>query len=434
MMLNSSTHTSKTLLYGAAPTGVGLIFTNMFVCILSVLTIGGNALTITVFSRDSSLRNNPQSNRHIMSLAVADLAVGLIPLPLLVVINIADIWPFGIPLCMLKSIVEGTFLIVTIFTIAFISLDRYLLVHKEYPNYLKIQTKLRVNLQIAFTWTFSVVLMVTNEILYFYQIGFESMYNLFCNFHTNPDTNIFLLIILLFIPMLAIMYFNIKTFLNIRKRILRRRRIGVEQTLTVRSTSVVLERPLGINENETRNEILTGRPNLERNIDLVTYHENANCHNFGKTNRDHPQRSQNTSGNAHNQDLNENKRCKLTCQIHQESKNVRKGNLTKYPWARTSISVIGSRSGKSQTKDASFKRRYVRPAMMMGVLLSTFLICWVPLGVTGFMKNFKTVFEDPRLWKWIHICMYMDSLFNPILYAITNKKIRIAMIKCFKRN
>ncbi|XP_033108100.1 probable G-protein coupled receptor No18 [Anneissia japonica] len=377
---NTSTSTANASVTDTDHNNVGLIFTNMFIFILSVLTIGGNALTIAVFSKDASLRNNPQSNRHIMSLAVADLGVGLFPLPLMIIINIVDYWPFGIYFCMIKSIVEGTLLIVTIFTIAFISFDRYLLVHKEYPNYLKSQTRLRVNLQIAFTWTCSVVIMVTNEILYFYKVGFGVIDNLYCNFHTNPDTllTIILLVFLLFIPMSAIAYFNTSTFLKIRKRILQRRKIGVDQTHNVKNTSTVHEQPLGLSHGEANTS------------------KDANYANFSETNRDRTQNSQTRT--------------------------------------RTRLDVPSPHAGNSQSKDASFKRRYIRPAVMMGVLLSTFLICWAPLGLTGVLKNFIVVFEDPRDWKWIQLCMYMDSVFNPLLYAIINKKIRIAMIKCLKRN
>ncbi|XP_071949070.1 probable G-protein coupled receptor No18 [Antedon mediterranea] len=337
----------------------GLILTHILVSILSIIAIGGNALTIIVFTRNATLRNNPQSNRHIMSLATADLGVGLIPLPLLIVVTTLDRWPFGVVMCMLKSIIEGSFLIVTIYTIAFISLDRYLLVHKEYPVYLEAQTKRKVNMQISFTWVFSIVTMTTNEIVYYEVVGFNDTTadDLYCNFHTIPETlsNLFLLFILLFVPMSVIAYFNLNTFLNIRKRILRRRRVGIMDDGASATVNTVAVNPSKNDRAQNADDMSSKFPNVHRPTD----------------------------------------------------------------------------KNKSSTH-VDFKRRYIKPAIMMGVILSTFLVCWAPLGITGVMKNFTMVFEDRRHWKWIHLIMYADSVFNPILYAITNKKVRIAMVKCIK--
>ncbi|KAJ9576304.1 hypothetical protein L9F63_006804, partial [Diploptera punctata] len=90
-------------------------------------------------------------NIYLLSLAVADLMCGMIVVPLSVYAAVVQQWVYGDLVCRLVGYLEVTLWSVSVFTFMWISVDRYLAIRKPL-RYETVQTKIRCQCWMAFTW------------------------------------------------------------------------------------------------------------------------------------------------------------------------------------------------------------------------------------------------------------------------------------------
>ncbi|XP_046387358.1 G-protein coupled receptor 52 isoform X1 [Ischnura elegans] len=127
--------------------GVAIIVSNVLI-IASLLTHHG---------RGSRLGQKEAINYYLLSLAVADLLIGVLVVPLSVYPAIAQQWVYGDVVCRLAGYVEVTLWSVSMYTFMWISVDRYLAIRKPL-RYETVQTKTRCQCWMVFTWISAVML------------------------------------------------------------------------------------------------------------------------------------------------------------------------------------------------------------------------------------------------------------------------------------
>ena len=136
----------------------------LFMSVLILLTVAGNSGTIMAFWKERSLREKP-SDLLILSLSITDLGVGISLILFVPEIAIGK-FTWGKTVCKLYVYFGTTFIIVGIFTTALISLDRYLLISREYPTYMKLQSRRRIVFSIVYVWLFACIFQMTEVILW----------------------------------------------------------------------------------------------------------------------------------------------------------------------------------------------------------------------------------------------------------------------------
>ncbi|KAE9553708.1 hypothetical protein FO519_003063 [Halicephalobus sp. NKZ332] len=106
-----------------------------FMLIVMLVIVLGNLLVVLTVNNDHKLRSQRQ-NWLIVSLAIADLLVGLLVMPLTMTYEIIGIWVLGDILCELWLALDVLFVTASILHICIISLDRYWSVTQPltYPN------------------------------------------------------------------------------------------------------------------------------------------------------------------------------------------------------------------------------------------------------------------------------------------------------------
>ncbi|GMT07554.1 hypothetical protein PENTCL1PPCAC_29728 [Pristionchus entomophagus] len=124
--------------------------------IVMLIIVLGNALVVMTVYRDSKLRSQRQ-NWLIVSLACADLLVGLIVMPITLAYEIADTWILGKFVCEMWLALDVLFVTASILHICAISLDRYFCVTQplSYPNK---RTPVRMMLMIGLSWLVSLLI------------------------------------------------------------------------------------------------------------------------------------------------------------------------------------------------------------------------------------------------------------------------------------
>ena len=133
------------------------VFYAVFIPTLCFLITFGNMGTIFAFWKLPSLREKP-SELLILSLSCADLITGMIVIPLFSPVYVTPgNWPFKEVTCRIFIFFMDLAVHASLFSLCMISMDRFLLVYKEYPQYVKIQSHLRIKTSLAIGWTFSLI-------------------------------------------------------------------------------------------------------------------------------------------------------------------------------------------------------------------------------------------------------------------------------------
>ncbi|XP_047344406.1 octopamine receptor Oamb isoform X3 [Vespa velutina] len=151
--LNASACTA--LYEGVEWSGPWILFTLITLAIVNVMVVLGNVLVILAVYYTSKLRN--VTNMFIVSLAVADLLVGLAVLPFSATWEVFKVWIFGDLWCSVWLAVDVWMCTASILNLCAISLDRYLAVTRP-VSYPQLMSPKRARLLVATVWILSFVI------------------------------------------------------------------------------------------------------------------------------------------------------------------------------------------------------------------------------------------------------------------------------------
>uniref|UniRef100_T1IJG8 G-protein coupled receptors family 1 profile domain-containing protein n=1 Tax=Strigamia maritima TaxID=126957 RepID=T1IJG8_STRMM len=133
----------------------GVLASFVILGLINVVVIGGNTLVVMAVFVHHKLRT--VTNLFIVSLAVADLLVGLAVLPFSTAYEVLDVWLFGTIWCKMWLAVDVWLCTASILNLCVISLDRYLAVTRpvSYPN---LMSPPRAKALIAGVWCVSFII------------------------------------------------------------------------------------------------------------------------------------------------------------------------------------------------------------------------------------------------------------------------------------
>lgn len=97
-----------------------------------VLAIGGNIMVILTILRHRGMRT--RTNMFIVNLAVADILVAGLDMPVSLVTIIEGDWIFGDGLCQLNAFTMALFLICSIHTLMYISIHKYISITRPFSR------------------------------------------------------------------------------------------------------------------------------------------------------------------------------------------------------------------------------------------------------------------------------------------------------------
>lgn len=130
----------------------------LLIIMVIIPTIGGNILVILAVSLERKLQN--ATNYFLMSLAVADLLVGLLVMPIaLLTVLFNSKWPLPDPLCPIWLFLDVLFSTASIMHLCAISLDRYIAIKKpiQHSQY---KSRAKAMVKIALVWLISICIAI----------------------------------------------------------------------------------------------------------------------------------------------------------------------------------------------------------------------------------------------------------------------------------
>lgn len=417
MELNESLNAS-TQLFAEHYSLLGGTATIVVVIFIILVIITGNFLTILAVAKERRLQQ--LQNWFIVSLAVSDLLVGLLIMPLSLTYELLDLWVLPEILCELWLALDVLFVTASILNLCVISLDRYWSV-VDPISYMHKRTKKRVGVMIAAAWI--VALLISFPPL----VGWkEPLKDQLCAVSERLDYVLYSSCGSFFIPsiLLMIVYVRIYQVTHRRaKHLLGKSSVGVAKDLTVPP----------VTERKTSNCELLTTADKQKIIEMKLVQRTKLSANIEavKNGKILPQTLMITENREISGDLSEEKSGLL-----EESEETK---CTLAPAAPngvvTSVSTTGLEnvSKKVISRKQMIKKREARATAILGFILFGFIGCWLPfftLYVWGAIPQFKQKYpvseEVFDVFFWLGYC---NSAFNPIIYALINSEFR----KAFKK-
>ncbi|XP_037946674.1 uncharacterized protein LOC119678737 [Teleopsis dalmanni] len=163
---NDSTHTNYVLIAIPPQTEVETNINNYWALLALVLVFGtaaGNILVCLAIAWERRLQN--VTNYFLMSLAITDLMVAILVMPLGILTLVKGYFPLGSEHCLTWICLDVLFCTASIMHLCTISVDRYLSL--RYPmRFGRNKTRRRVTLKIVFVWLLSIAMSLPLSLMY----------------------------------------------------------------------------------------------------------------------------------------------------------------------------------------------------------------------------------------------------------------------------
>ena len=288
----SSTSAGRTTVpaHFLSPTERYAAFSLVMIC--DIILVTTNLLVILAFAKSQQLRVT--RNYYIVNLAVADLILGLVVIPLYSSTLIMGNWVLGDAVCLIWTIINGTALTSSHASVVLITYDRYLLV-RDAICYAASETPRRALHRITASWVLAGLVQTTFTMTdtAFY-LSSKQLANAACSPRSNVEipyiidvkvydilvcvTYVFLTVI---VPIVLLVIFNKRVYETVRQRL---RRISAVSTLI--QSSLPSAHELGIYDKAkvasqavtatTAGSITILANNMHQYLDNITHHNSDN--------------------------------------------------------------------------------------------------------------------------------------------------------------
>nr|Q25188.1 RecName: Full=Octopamine receptor [Heliothis virescens]CAA64864.1 octopamine receptor [Heliothis virescens] len=424
------------------------ICTAIVLTLIIISTIVGNILVILSVFTYKPLRI--VQNFFIVSLAVADLTVAILVLPLNVAYSILGQWVFGIYVCKMWLTCDIMCCTSSILNLCAIALDRYWAI-TDPINYAQKRTLERVLLMIGVVWVLSLI--ISSPPL----LGWNDWPDVFepdtpCRLTSQPGFVIFSSSGSFYIPLviMTVVYFEI--YLATKKRL--RDRAKATKISTISSgqnkynnkddhhdqDSVSSEanhnehqgvtRLVSDNEKKKRTRKLTPKKKPKRkywskddksqNKLIIPILSNENSvTDMGENLENRNTSSESNSKETHEDDLIEVNETVPVKTHHKKPKPNQQSAVYQFIEEKQRISLTRER----------------RAARTLGIIMGVFVVCWLPFFVIYLVIPFcASCCLSNKFINFITWLGYCNSALNPLIYTIFNMDFRRAFKKllCMK--
>ncbi|XP_071954595.1 muscarinic acetylcholine receptor M1-like [Antedon mediterranea] len=372
--------------------------------IAALFTIIGNVMVIASFIIYRDIRNKV-SHLFLLNLAISDLIVGLMSLPLDNLWRWHDRWPYGKIPCIFWTFVDYTVTTQSAYCIVLISTDRYLLIKKGL-SYTSYQTKTRALWQISVSWLISIgfhlIAVILFEVITIDVVDFDEECEL--NAVQHLPYTITALFVEFLIPLGIVIVLYIKIYANIRERT-----AGLvttnKQTKPNKKKPPAESKDSGLaSEVGPSSGVLTDSKSLDE-VETITDDAVTN-----------------TTLSPDDIAL------KISTRTNAGLKTISSA-------PKNSPTTLPQKSeSPSRRKSSDSRGKHIQAAKMLSILVGVFIICWLPYNIALIVD---VVYRDHDIisvlvWDIANYLLWLNSAVNPLLYAYTNVYFRRSFYNMFR--
>ncbi|XP_038071897.1 muscarinic acetylcholine receptor M5-like [Patiria miniata] len=309
-------------------------------------------------------------------------------------------------------------------TILFISLDRYWLLTKKLA-YGTFQTHKRAATMIAISWTISLLFYTVINFAWEPLAGVGNVdYNVDCELepYDNIPYNAFAFVAEFVIPLFITSYLNAMVYINIRRRSKGIFRVQLAAVKLPRSPGERAESSERDQKDVTL-ELTTKSQGLGHNTAQALPEERSEPSDKGA--RKEIELTQ--EGAFNNLGFDE--------QIGDTNSQIKNATSDE---KRTEVKPSGPAespdSRRSQNHEVREFRRHRKAAITLSVLVSVFMVSWLPFYVTSMITAFCADCVSDLAWDVVNYLKWCNSTLNPFLYALLVLRFRenIMHFLCFR--
>lgn len=404
-----------------------LVLICIVLCMLILVTILGNVFVISAVCLERSLRG--VSNYLILSLAVTDLMVAVLVMPLSLVNEISINWFLGNEACDLWISMDVLCCTSSILHLVAISLDRYWGVSSI--DYIRRRCARQIIFMIVVVWIMSFMISIPPL------FGWKDPDNIpekdgVCIISQDLGYTVFSTIGAFYCPLILMVILNMKIYIAARSRIRKKNFMGknkpvastfTEMTTTARKSSsasdISQEGYTAINGSVAMTCALNDM-NEDSNMqvsdegDMGPPHtESGPCYLVVPTNNIYKPGFQSNQINGHS---NQN--------------HTRHTSFSK-PLENNNHKKMRRRDADKKRKDKLEMKRERKAAGVLGIITGAFIACWLPFFIFAVVGPFCGPKCDlPReLFSFCLWLGYFNSSLNPVIYTIFNPSFRKAFHK-----
>ncbi|XP_060889712.1 5-hydroxytryptamine receptor 2B [Labrus mixtus] len=357
--------------------GAQLKWAALLIIMVIIPTIGGNILVILAVSLERKLQN--ATNYFLMSLAMADLLVGLLVMPIaLVTILYNSDWPLPESLCPIWLFLDVLFSTASIMHLCAISLDRYIAIKKpiQHSQY---KSRAKAMLKIALVWLISIGIAIPIPIkglknqYHPNNITFNGNHTCLLKTDTFREFIMFGSLVAFFIPLTIMMVIYLLTVQVLRKKVYLLKS-KVAQRFNYQTVSTVFKREPAFTLPEAAELNM-----LDNNISWM--------------------REKTNSGTTHSPTGDE--------------------------LCFRRMSTMGKKSMQTLSNEQ-------RASKVLGIVFLLFVVMWCPFFITNITSVLCTSCDAHLISRLMEIFVwvgYVSSGINPLVYTLFNKTFREAFTR-----
>ncbi|XP_015608968.1 5-hydroxytryptamine receptor [Cephus cinctus] len=360
---------------------VAAILTAVVLGLLILTTIIGNVFVIAAILLERNLQS--VANYLIVSLAVADLMVACLVMPLGAVYEINSRWSLGPELCDMWTISDVLCCTASILHLVAIAVDRYWAVTDL--NYIQARNPRRIGILVVAVWVVSLGVSLAPQLGWKDPEYLDRIANGTCLLSQDPAYQIFATCATFYVPLLVILFLYWRIFQAARRRI--RKRPGA-----------TLQPP---RERRGILRLVTRRPREESTAFTIT-----------KSTPDHSSVSPEKSSSYNGANAPQVTSSAASAPATVSSVPVQSGSTTK------------------KTRETIEAKRERKAAKTLAIITGAFIACWLPFFLVALLRAVCEPCEPPELVASVFLWLgYFNSTLNPVIYTIFSPEFRQA----FKR-
>ena len=404
-----------------------LIGTSVVLGIMILCCIIGNCFVIAAVILERSLHN--VANYLILSLAVADLMVAVLVMPLSVVYEISRVWFLHSEVCDMWISFDVLCCTASILHLVAIAIDRYWAVTSI--DYMRRRSARRILLMILAVWVAALTISIPPL------FGWRDPYNDaavtgVCIISQDHGYTIFSTVGAFYLPMFIMICIYTRIFMVARRRIRKekfnkKRRKKATTTAATTARTVITEQITMTVAPQSDYSVVSNcngcSPDGEKKATMLNHLHN-NTKN-GLSNSSSPQHNKHNSSDASGDNDSTGKG------------GYTNGIETDPPTAMMERSMAGGDgAGKpclpsSRQREKLEQKREKKAARTLAIITGAFLLCWLPFFIVALSGPFLrgSVVIPPIVNSLLLWLGYLNSLLNPIIYTIFSPEFRNAFRK-----
>ena len=397
--------------------------------LIILATIIGNVFVIAAILLEKNLQN--VQNYLVLSLAVADLMVAALVMPIALLKEVSKYWFLGGEVCDMWISFDVICCTSSILHLVCIALDRYWTVTRI--DYIAKRSSKRILLMVCLSWIISVCISIPPL------FGWKSEDQVpeltgECLISQNWGYTIYSTVGAFYLPLIIIIIIYIKIFRAAKSRI-RKKHLKAYKDLASNMKPLIAHSDLAtrtISVADTT-EGLNGLTQSTEDCELSALHHPESNDKFSLRTDPSPVASPNLGVKLQNNNHAKTHLSPPSSPMTSSSPSHKASllDITKSYLEKTKLHSPARKRKPHDAKNKLEAKRERKAARTLAIITGTFIMCWLPFFILALVRPFcKDSCVYPNvLMSIINWLGYLNSLLNPVIYTIFNPDFRSAFRK-----